>query len=131
RRAVLTSTSFPRSERSKNNLPETDTPVPPQTREVISRAFPAWERARPVFFLGKDDVFMILIGTDDGIYRWFQGSPWPIYHSLQGRAVVALAAQGGGLLAAADGGGRYWESRDNGINWVEVPLPTWAGGASA
>ena len=31
---------------------------------------------------------MILIGTEDGIYRWFEGASWPVFHSLQGRRVV-------------------------------------------
>lgn len=74
---------------------------------------------------------MILIGADDGIYRWFEGTPWPVFHGLQGRTVVALASQGGGTLAAADAEGRAWESENNGIDWREVPPPAWAGGASA
>lgn len=74
---------------------------------------------------------MILIGTDDGIYRWFEGTPWPVFHGLQGRAVVALASRGGGTLAAADAEGRAWESGNNGLDWREVPPPAWAGGATA
>src|SRR4051812_9316963 len=66
---------------------------------------------------------MILIGTDEGIYRWFEGNPWPIFHSLQGRPVVGLAAAGGGVLAAVDGGGRVLESVDNGMQWRTIPLP--------
>ncbi|MEJ7640295.1 MAG: hypothetical protein WKF75_20595 [Singulisphaera sp.] len=66
---------------------------------------------------------MILIGTDEGIYRWYEGNPWPIFHSLQGRAVVGLAAPGGGVLAAVDGGGRVVESVDNGMQWRTIPLP--------
>ena len=45
---------------------------------------------------------MILIGTDEGIYRWFEGCGWPIFHSLQDRAIVGLASPGAGLLAAID-----------------------------
>ena len=37
---------------------------------------------------------MILIGTDKGIYRWFEGSGWPTFHSLQDRAIVSLASPG-------------------------------------
>ena len=48
---------------------------------------------------------MILIGTDEGIYRWFEGCGWPIFHSLQGRSVVALATPGAGVLAAVDRAG--------------------------
>ncbi|HWE38080.1 MAG TPA: hypothetical protein VG406_16030 [Isosphaeraceae bacterium] len=74
---------------------------------------------------------MILIGTDDGIYRWFEGTPWPVFHGLQGRPVAALASQGGGTLAAADAEGRAWESANNGLDWREVPPPAWAGAATA
>ena len=74
---------------------------------------------------------MILIGTDEGIYRWYEGNPWPIFHSLQGRAVVGLAAPGGGVLAAVDGGGRVLESVDNGMNWRTIPLPEGAGRPSS
>ena len=24
---------------------------------------------------------MIYIGTDEGIYRWYPGTPWPIFHA--------------------------------------------------
>ena len=34
---------------------------------------------------------MILIGTDEGIYRWFEGAGWPVFHSLQDRAILGLA----------------------------------------
>ncbi len=41
---------------------------------------------------------MMLIGTDDGIYRWFEGAPWPVFHALQGKSIANLAlAQGGGV----------------------------------
>ena len=66
---------------------------------------------------------MILIGTDEGIYRWYEGNPWPIFHSLQDRAIVGLAAPGGGVLAAVDSGGRVLESVDNGMQRQPVPLP--------
>ena len=74
---------------------------------------------------------MILIGTDEGIYRWYEGNPWPIFHSLQGRPVVGLAAPGGGVLAAVDGGGRVLESVDNGMQWRTIPLPEGAGRPSS
>ncbi len=74
---------------------------------------------------------MILIGTDEGLHRWFEGSPWPIFHSLQGRSVLALAAPGGGLLAALDGGGRLFETTSNGMDWRPVPLPGGAGRPTA
>jgi photosystem II stability/assembly factor-like uncharacterized protein len=66
---------------------------------------------------------MIYIGTDEGIYRWFRGAPWPIYHSLQDRAVVSLASPGAGLLVAVDGAGRVLESVNNGMDWREVGVP--------
>lgn len=69
---------------------------------------------------------MIYIGADDGIYRWVPKSFWPVFHSLQGRKVVSLAAPGAGLLAAVDAEGRVWESTSNGLEWVEIPAP--AGG---
>jgi hypothetical protein len=74
---------------------------------------------------------MILIGTDEGIYRWYEGISWPIFHSLQGRSVVGLAAPGGGVLAAVDGGGRVLESVDNGMQWRTIPLPEGAGRPSS
>ena len=70
---------------------------------------------------------MLYIGTDDGIYRWFHGTPWPIFHSLQGRSIVGLASPGGGLLAALDASGRVWESLNNGLEWREIPLPEGSG----
>ena len=72
---------------------------------------------------------MILIGTDEGIYRWFEGCGWPIFHSLQGRSVVALAAPGLGVLAAVDRSGEVFESADNGLTWRELPLPSGGGEA--
>lgn len=74
---------------------------------------------------------MIFIGTDSGMYRWFEGTPWPIFHALQNRAIVALGSPGGGALAAIDDGGRVWESGDNGLSWREVPLPSGSGRATA
>lgn len=70
---------------------------------------------------------MLYIGTDEGIYRWFSGTPWPIFHSLQGRAIVGLASPGGGILVALDGAARLWESMNNGIDWRSVPLPEGSG----
>ncbi|MBX6312969.1 MAG: hypothetical protein IRY99_08655, partial [Isosphaeraceae bacterium] len=74
---------------------------------------------------------MLYIGTDDGIYRWFPGANWPIFHSLQGRAIVDLASPGGGVIVAVDNTGRVWETTSNGQDWNEVPLPTGAGRPSA
>ncbi|MDB5353118.1 MAG: hypothetical protein JWN86_4365 [Planctomycetota bacterium] len=73
---------------------------------------------------------MLYIGTDLGIYRWFSGTPWPIFHSLQGRAIVSLVAPGGGVLVALDDGARVWESLNNGIDWRSVPAPDGAGRAT-
>ena len=67
---------------------------------------------------------MILIGTDDGIYRWFDGCGWPIFHSLQGRVIVSLASPGAGLIAAIDRDGTVLESVNNGMDWQVVPGPT-------
>jgi hypothetical protein len=74
---------------------------------------------------------MILIGTDDGIYRWFDGCGWPIFHSLQGREIMAIHSPGAGLLAAVDREGRVWESINNGQTWRTLPLPDGAGKPSA
>lgn len=70
---------------------------------------------------------MLYIGTDDGIYRWFSGANWPIFHSLQGRSVVGLASPGGGVLVALDAAATVWESRNNGLDWRSIPLPDGAG----
>jgi hypothetical protein len=74
---------------------------------------------------------MILIGTDEGIYRWFEGCGWPIFHSLQDRAIVGLASPGAGLLAAIDREGEILESVNNGQTWDVIPGPEGAGGAAA
>lgn len=74
---------------------------------------------------------MILIGTDDGIYRWVEGAGWPVFHSLQGRAVVGLDSPGQGVLAALDRSGEVLESTDNGMSWRILPLPAGAGRPSA
>ncbi len=66
---------------------------------------------------------MILIGTDEGIYRWFDGCGWPIFHSLQGRAIVSLASPGAGLIAAIDRDGHVLESLNNGLDWQVIPGP--------
>ncbi len=68
---------------------------------------------------------MIYIGTEDGIYRWNPGSPWPVFHALQGRGIVALAAMGGGALVAADDRGGIWETARNGLEWRAAPLAAW------
>ena len=74
---------------------------------------------------------MILIGTDEGIYRWFEGCGWPIFHSLQDRAVVDLDSPGAGILAAVDRNGVVLESVNNGQDWRTIPLPDGAGSPSA
>src|SRR5439155_13824654 len=78
-----------------------------------------------------EGAFMIYIGTDDGIYRWFAGGKWPIFHSLQGRAVVDLASPGGGVLVAVDNTGRVSETVDNGQSWRGVAPPRGAGRPTA
>lgn len=70
---------------------------------------------------------MLYIGSDRGIYRWFSGTSWPIFHALQGRSIVGLASPGGGVLIALDAVGRVWESLTNGIEWRSIPLPEGAG----
>ncbi len=74
---------------------------------------------------------MLLIGTDQGIYRWAEGNSWPVFHSLQDLPVLGLASPGAGFLAALDGAGRIWESGNNGQTWREVTLPDPAGKPSA
>jgi photosystem II stability/assembly factor-like uncharacterized protein len=66
---------------------------------------------------------MIYIGTDEGIYRWYRGTPWPIFHSLQDRAIVAIGSPGAGILAVLDSLGRVLETSNNGTDWREVPVP--------
>ena len=74
---------------------------------------------------------MLLIGTDEGIYRWTEGNNWPVFHSLQDRSVIGLASPGAGFLAALDGTGTIWESGNNGQTWHEVVLPDGTGRPSA
>jgi len=74
---------------------------------------------------------MILIGTDAGIYRWFDGCGWPIFHSLQDRPIVDLASPGGGVLVALDREGAVYESVGNGQDWRTIPLAEGAGRPSA
>lgn len=74
---------------------------------------------------------MLLIGTDDGIYRWAEGNNWPVFHGLQGRVVIGLESPGAGFLAALDGEGLVWESGNNGQSWREVPLPEGLGRPTA
>ena len=74
---------------------------------------------------------MILIGTHEGIYRWFEGCGWPIFHGLQGRAIVSLASPGTGLIAAIDREGQIFESVDNGQDWRAIPGPVGAAGSVA
>ncbi len=70
---------------------------------------------------------MIYLGTENGLYRWYEGAPWPVFHGLQGRSVLAIDAIGAGVMAAADATGRVWESTSNGLDWRESPLPTGSG----
>ncbi len=74
---------------------------------------------------------MILIGTDDGIYRWVDGLGWPIFHSLQYRSIVGLAAPGSGVLVALDRAGQVFESVNNGQDWRTIPLAEGAGAPTA
>src|SRR4051812_12198676 len=71
--------------------------LPGRRQDVIVTQLPDQNRSVP-----GGPAFMILIGTDKGIYRWFEGCGWPIFHSLQDRAIVDLATPGGGVLAALD-----------------------------
>ncbi|SIO46121.1 hypothetical protein SAMN05444166_4927 [Singulisphaera sp. GP187] len=70
---------------------------------------------------------MILIGTDNGIYRWFEGASWPVFHSLQDRSIVDLASPGPGVLVALDRAGQVFESVNNGQDWRTIPLAEGAG----
>jgi len=74
---------------------------------------------------------MLLIGTDEGIFRWTEGNNWPVFHSLQGCGVIGLASPGAGFLAALDNTGRLWESGSNGQSWREILLPDTIGRPSA
>jgi photosystem II stability/assembly factor-like uncharacterized protein len=74
---------------------------------------------------------MMLIGTDGGIYRWFEGGPWPVFHGLQGKSIASLASPGAGVIVAADDAGRIWETTNNGLDWREVPRPDGAKRPSA
>lgn len=74
---------------------------------------------------------MIYIGTDQGIYRWFHGAPWPIFHSLQEQSVIGIAGAAGGVLAALDTDGNVWESMTNGMEWRRLSRPSGAGRPTA
>ncbi len=74
---------------------------------------------------------MFYIGTDEGIYRWFPGANWPIFHALQDRGIVGLSSTGGGVMAVLDDGGRVLDTVNNGMDWREVPLPDGAGRPTA
>lgn len=74
---------------------------------------------------------MILIGTDGGIYRWFEGAGWPVFHSLQGRSVLALASPTPGVLVAVDRSGEVLESENHGLDWRTLPLPAGSGRPTA
>lgn len=66
---------------------------------------------------------MILIGTDEGIYRWIEGAGWPVFHTLQERAVLGLTSPGQGVVIAVDRKGVVLESQDSGLSWRVLPLP--------
>jgi|GEM_PF-2105996 len=70
---------------------------------------------------------MILIGTDDGIYRWYEGAGWPVFHSLQNRSIVGLSAPGPGMLIALDHEGAIFETANNGQEWRSIPLAAGCG----
>ncbi|WP_406697511.1 hypothetical protein V5E97_01505 [Singulisphaera sp. Ch08] len=74
---------------------------------------------------------MILIGTDDGIYRWFEGASWPVFHSLQNRSIVDLASPEPGILLALDRAGQVLESINHGQDWRTIPLSEGAGSPTA
>ncbi len=73
---------------------------------------------------------MILIGTDNGIYRWVDGSAWPVFHGLQERAVVGLAALGTSVVAL-DRDGNVLESEDTGLTWRLLAPPKGVTGFTA
>ena len=66
---------------------------------------------------------MIYLGTESGLYRWSQGAPWPVYHSLQDRRIRAVLAGGEGRLTVIDDGGRILETSTNGESWTPIDLP--------
>lgn len=70
---------------------------------------------------------MIFIGTDQGIYRWFSGAQWPVFHSLQDQTILALAADGRGGMVALDSEGRVLETNTNGMEWRELSRPSGSG----
>ena len=74
---------------------------------------------------------MILIGTDEGIYRFFEDCGWPIFHCFQDRAVVGLASPSTGVLAALDRSGDILESTDHGMTWRVIPSPEGSGRPTA
>ena len=74
---------------------------------------------------------MILIGTDEGIYRWIEGAGWPVYHSLQDRTIVGLTSLRAGVLVALDRKGVVLESEDTGLSWRVLPLPKAATSATS
>lgn len=86
--------------------------------------------AVPTLF-DKGTPIMLLIGTDEGIYRWTEGNNWPVFHSLQECSVVGLASPGAGFLAVLDSTGKVWESGNNGQVWREVVLPEGVGRPTA
>ena len=66
---------------------------------------------------------MIYLGTESGLYRWSQGAPWPVFHSLQGVRIRTVLAGGEGRLTVIDDGGRIQETSTNGESWMTIDLP--------
>jgi photosystem II stability/assembly factor-like uncharacterized protein len=66
---------------------------------------------------------MLYIGTDRGLYRWFPGAPWPIFHALQDRPIAAIAAGPDGRLLALDSLGTLTKSTTGGVEWEDLPIP--------
>jgi photosystem II stability/assembly factor-like uncharacterized protein len=74
---------------------------------------------------------MILIGTDEGIYRWLEGSGWPVHHGLQDRSIVGMVSPAPGVIAVLDRAGDVLETTDHGLNWRLIPRPEGAGRPTA
>jgi hypothetical protein len=65
---------------------------------------------------------MLYFGTDEGVYRWNPGSPWPIPHGLQDQSIVSLAAGPEGAMVAIDARGTVWEcTPDEDFDWKILP----------
>lgn len=74
---------------------------------------------------------MIYFGTESGLFRWSQGSAWPVFHSLQDRRIKTVLAGGEGRLTVVDDNGSILESLTNGASWTSIELPVGAGAATA